>query len=46
MWWCHDKKNWDGLVYHVVHSKAWAHIDSKWPKFAPKNESTLCPPKL
>jgi hypothetical protein len=29
MWWCHDKKNWDGFVYHVVHSKAWAHIDSK-----------------
>jgi len=26
-------------LYHVAHSKARAHIDSKWPKFAPKKTS-------
>jgi hypothetical protein len=40
------EESWDGLVYHVVHSKAWVHFDSKWLKFAPKNESKLSPPKL
>jgi hypothetical protein len=29
MWWRHENFFWDGLVYHVAHSKARAHIDSK-----------------
>jgi hypothetical protein len=42
MWWCHDNFFWGGLVYHVAHSKAKAHTNSKWPKFAP-NKHPKCP---
>lgn len=34
MTWHHEKKSEDGLVQHEPNSKAWAHIDTKWPNFA------------
>jgi len=36
MVWHRDNKSTNGLVQHVVNSKAWAHIDALWPKFAIK----------
>jgi hypothetical protein len=32
--WQHDNISKDGYVKHVANSKAWAHINSTWPKFA------------
>jgi hypothetical protein len=33
------EKNKDGLVRRMVDSKAWMHVDNKWPKFGvdPRN---------
>ncbi len=36
MVWHNDNRSTDGLVKHVVDSKAWAHINVMWPKFATK----------
>jgi hypothetical protein len=37
--WHHENKSTNGLVQHVVDSKAWMHIDNKWLDFAidPRN---------
>ncbi len=39
MLWHSKNSNTNGLVRHVIDSKAWAHIDAMWPKFAiePRN---------
>lgn len=34
MVWHNGNKSIDGLVRHVAYSKAWAHIDAMWLKFA------------
>jgi len=42
MVWHNCNKSTNGLVQHVVDSKAWAHIDARWSKFAIK----LCDVRL
>jgi hypothetical protein len=32
-WYANNKSN-DGLIRHVVDSKAWAHINMAWPDFS------------
>jgi hypothetical protein len=32
--WHHENKSTYGFVWHVADSKAWMHIDNKWPDFA------------
>jgi hypothetical protein len=34
MVWHNDNRGSDGLVRHVVDSKAWVHIDVMWPEYA------------